>query len=159
MEDASLIFDRYARDSDVTRYMAWRRHENIGTTREFLKRCLSVWEVGSAFPYVVLLKEDDELMGMIEIRVEKHRAEIGFVLAKQNWGNGYMTEAARAIVDWTIKQDGIFRVWALCDIENRASARVLEKIGMQREGVLRRWSMSPNISEEPRDCYAYAKVR
>jgi RimJ/RimL family protein N-acetyltransferase len=159
MEDASLIFERFAKDSDVTRYLTWRPHENIGSTKNFLKRCLSVWEDGSAFPYVVVLKEDDQLIGIFEIRIEGHRADIGFALAKRNWGNGYMTEAAQAIVDWAFKQDGIFRVWAFCDRENRSSARVLEKVGMRREGVLRRWAIHPSLSEEPRDCYVFAKVR
>ena len=70
-----------------------------------------------------------------------------------------MTEAARVIVDWVLKQEGIYRVWAFCDVENLASARVLEKVGMQKEGVLRRWMIHPNVSDEPRDCYCYAITR
>ena len=159
MEDASLIFERYAKDPDVTRYLTWRPHESVERTESFLKRCLSVWEDGSGFPYVIALKEDGQLIGTIEIRIDRYRAEIGFALAKRNWGNGYMTEAAQAIVDWALRQDGIFRVWAFCDLENRASACVLEKVGMQREGILRRWAIHPNLSEEPRDSYVYAKVR
>jgi [ribosomal protein S5]-alanine N-acetyltransferase len=50
-------------------------------------------------------------------------------------------------------------VWAVCDVENAASARVLEKAGMRREGVLRRWAMHPNMGEEPRDSFCYAKVK
>ncbi len=70
-----------------------------------------------------------------------------------------MTEAVKAIVDWVLKQESIHRVWAFCDVENLASARVLEKVGMQREGVLRRWMIHPNVSDEPRDCYCYAITR
>jgi len=44
-------------------------------------------------------------------------------------------------------------------VENLASARVLEKAGMHREGMLRRWSVHPNVSPEPRDCLCYAIVR
>jgi RimJ/RimL family protein N-acetyltransferase len=82
-----------------------------------------------------------------------------FVLAKQYWGKGYMTEAAHLIVDWALNQDDVFRVSAFCDLENRASARVLEKIGMQKEGVLRRHTLHPNLSAEPRDVCVYAKIR
>ena len=128
-------------------------------TKNFLSRCLSVWEDKTAFPYVITLKESGDLIGTIEIRIDRYIAEIGFVLAKRNWGKGYMTEAAQTLIDWALKQDEIFRVCAFCDLENRASARVLEKIGMQREGVLRRWSIHPNLGVEPRDCYVYAKVR
>ena len=53
----------------------------------------------------------------------------------------------------------IWRLGAVCDIDNRASARVMEKAGMQREGILRRWMLHPNISAEPRDCFSYATTR
>ena len=53
----------------------------------------------------------------------------------------------------------VFRISAVCDVENVGSARVLEKSGFVREGVLRRWMMHPNVSNEPRDCYSYARVR
>jgi len=69
---------------------------------------------------------------------------------------GYMTEAVAGIIDWALKQESVYRVWAVCDVENLASAQVLEKAGMQREGILRRWTMHPNRSDEPRDCYCCA---
>jgi len=47
----------------------------------------------------------------------------------------------------------------MCDVDNLASARVLEKVGMSREGVLRRSTMHPNASDEPRDSYCYAIVK
>jgi len=52
----------------------------------------------------------------------------------------------------------VIRIGAVCDVENIGSARVLEKSGFVREGLLRRWLIHPNISDEPRDCYSYAHV-
>ena len=54
-------------------------------------------------------------------------------------GKGYITEAVKSIVDWAFKQQEIYRVWSVCDVDNIGSARVMEKVGMQREGILRRW--------------------
>lgn len=51
------------------------------------------------------------------------------------------------------------RFWTVCDTENLASARVMQKCGMQLEGILRRWRPSPNISSEPRDVFCYSIVR
>jgi [ribosomal protein S5]-alanine N-acetyltransferase len=70
-----------------------------------------------------------------------------------------MSEAASAVVEWGLALPSVFRVWAVTDVDNQASARVLEKIGMQREGLLRRWMVHPNLSPEPRDCWCFARVR
>jgi RimJ/RimL family protein N-acetyltransferase len=96
---------------------------------------------------------------MIEMRIDRFRADFGYAIAKPYWGNGYTTEAAKIIIQWALKQESIYRVWAICDVENLASARVMEKAGMQKEGILRRFTIHPNISAEPRDCYCYAIVK
>ena len=104
-------------------------------------------------------KEDEKLMGMINARIENKKWQIGYVLARAYWGNGYMTEALRALMAWALEQPEITLIWSVCDIENRASARVMEKAGMRREGRLARWSVHPNVSHEPRDAYCYSVVR
>jgi ribosomal-protein-alanine N-acetyltransferase len=156
MADAQVIFDTYASDPLVTRYLIWRPHASSLETQAFLRRCETAWQEGSAFPWVIVRRRDNRLMGMIEPQVNGHKVELGYVLGKAFWGEGYMTEAAETVVTWALEQEGIFRVWAVSDVENLASARVLEKIGMEKEGVLRRWSIHPNISKIPRDCACYA---
>jgi [ribosomal protein S5]-alanine N-acetyltransferase len=156
LQDAASIFERYARDPDVTRYLTWRPHETVDQTREFLNRCCRFWESGQAFPWAIVHRGETEPIGMIDLRPQGERAEIGYVLARAFWRRGYMTEAARAVVDWTLGRPAIYRVWAVCDVENAGSAKVLEKLGMRREGVLRRWVVHPNVDALPRDCYCYA---
>jgi len=70
-----------------------------------------------------------------------------------------MSEALGALVNWVSAQPGIYRLWALCDVENIASARVMEKVGMQREGVLHRLLIHPAVSDKPRGCYCYALAK
>ena len=159
MDDAEPIFNKYAQDPEVSKYLYWRPHENIVITREFLRRCMKCWEDESAFPWVITRKECSSLLGMIELRVNKYQADFGYGIARQYWGNGYTTEAVKAVVNWAIEQESIFRVWAICDFENVASARVLEKAGLQQEGILRRFTIHPNISNEPRDCFCYSIVK
>jgi len=159
MADAEAIFTGYAQDAEVTKYMIWRPHMDIEETRDFIRRCVLGWEENSAYPWIITRKEDGRLIGMIESRIKVYSMDIGYVLARAHWGQGYTLEAARPIVNWGLEQGGIFRVWALCDIDNLASARVMEKIGMQREGILRRWSLHPNVSDEPRDVYCYSIVK
>jgi RimJ/RimL family protein N-acetyltransferase len=159
LKDAQSIFENYAKDKLVTRYLHWYPHETIEMTKAFLKRCIDVWKAGTAFPWVICMKENQEIIGMIELRINEHRADLGYVLARDYWDKGYAPEAAQLILDWTIAQPNIYRVWAVCDIDNHASARVLEKIGMEREGVLRRWLYHPNVDKKPRDCIVYSMVK
>jgi RimJ/RimL family protein N-acetyltransferase len=156
LQDAEDIFRKYAQDPEVTKYLTWRPNRNVQETRDFLVACLRAWDEGKSFHWVIERKADHELLGMITARVDDQKWELGYVLAPSYWGRGYMTEAVKKIVDWALKQQEIYRVWSVCDVDNLASARVMEKAGMKREGVLRRWSMHPTISEAPRDSYCYS---
>jgi RimJ/RimL family protein N-acetyltransferase len=159
MEDASAIFEAYAQDPEVTRYLVWKPHRNIQETEQFILAYEQLWQLGKDFAYVITLKENDTLVGMVGLHPMKFKLEVGYVLARLHWGKGYMTETLRAVIDWAFTQPDIFRVQATCDIENIASARVMEKAGMTREGLLRRYILHPNISDEPRDAYIYAIVK
>jgi RimJ/RimL family protein N-acetyltransferase len=159
MTDVEAIFTGYAQDAEVAKYLIWRPHENVEETRDFVRRCISAWEERSSYPWIIKRKEDGRLIGMIEGRIEGFGMNIGYVLARADWGRGYVPEAARAVIDWGLSQNGIFRIWALCDVDNFASARVMEKIGMQREGILRRCVIHPNVSDDPRDVYCYSIVK
>ena len=159
IEDAAAIFEQYAQDKQVTKYMTWRPHSNIETTQKFLQQSIEDLTAKNYYLWVISPIEEKKAIGMIRVQRYNYRAELGYVLARSYWNRGLMTEALQPLVNWAINQPEIYRVWAVCDYENLASARVLEKIGMTREGILRRWLIHPNLSNEPRDCLCYAKVK
>lgn len=159
LSDADAIFRQYAQDAEVTKYVSWRAHADAEETREYVRMCLLAWNIGKAFHWVIERAEDKQVMGMVIARVDEEKWELGYVLARKHWGKGYMTEAIRGLIAWALKQTDIYRIWAVCDVDNAASARVMEKAGMVREGTLRRWSVHPNICPEPRDSYCYAIVK
>jgi RimJ/RimL family protein N-acetyltransferase len=160
ISDAVPIFEQYAQDEEVTKYLTWQPHKNLKETKEFLRRCVSVWKDGTAFPWSIIRKSDQQFLGMIEIVEINHAGlNVGYVLAKKYWGKGYMPEALKAIINWGFAQNEIFRVWAYCDVENIASAKVMEKSGMQQEGILRRWLKISNLGDIPRDCYSYSIIK
>ncbi|HTM23830.1 MAG TPA: GNAT family N-acetyltransferase [Vicinamibacterales bacterium] len=157
--DAEVLFGDYASDSAVAKYMTWKPHRSVEETIQFLTRCERVWSEGSAFPWSLWRKQDGALAGMIEIRVGMSAVDLGYALARRWWRQGLMSEAVAAVVQWALAQPTIYRVWATCDVENLASARLLERVGMEREGVLRRWLIHPNLSEAPRDAICYSIVK
>lgn len=156
MEDARAIFEGWAQDPEVLRYLTWRPHKSIDETESFVRSCLKAWENQARFPYMITLGEDGEVIGMIDPRIQASQMGVGYGLARAHWGKGYMPEATRAVIDWAFQQPSIYRVYATTDVENIASQRVLEKAGMQREGLLRKYIIHPNISDIPRDSYMYA---
>jgi RimJ/RimL family protein N-acetyltransferase len=105
---------------------------------------------------MMTLKENGQVIGMLDPRIEGPKVGIGYIAARAHWGRGYVPEATRAIIDWAFRQSSIYRVYATTDVENSASRRVLEKVGMQCEGILRKFILHPNLSEIPRDSYMYA---
>ncbi|MGD0752568.1 MAG: GNAT family protein [Anaerolineales bacterium] len=159
LEDTEAFFRKCAQDREFAKYLVWQPHENINVTRDFIHRCIHCWQDETAFPWIVVRKNDHELVGIIELRIDKFRADLGYGIAPEYWGNGYATEITKSVIAWALLQENIYRVWATCDVDNFASARVLEKAGMQKEGILRRYILHPNVSPEPRDSYCYSVVK
>ena len=156
MDDARAMFEGWTQDQEVTRYLTWRPHERIEQTQEFVQGCIRAWQGETRFPYVITLKGTGEVIGIIDPRIEGPKVGVGYGAARARWGKGYVTEATRAIIEWAYQQPSIYRVYATTDVENVASRRVMEKAGMQCEGILRRYILHPNISDIPRDSYVYA---
>jgi RimJ/RimL family protein N-acetyltransferase len=157
--DALAIFSGYAQDPKVVRYLTWRAHRGLTETEAYIGRCLATPAARSR-TYALVGRIDGRLVGAFDLRrPEPHRLDCGYVLARAFWGRGLMTEALTAAARWAMGEPDIWRIGAVCDVDNRASARVMEKAGLVCEGILRRWLVHPNISIEPRDCFSYALSR
>lgn len=159
MDDAPVLHDAYMQDPEVTRFTAWRPHQQLNETEKFIQSCIAAWEKEIRFPCVITLRDKDEPFGMIDFHITGCTVGLGYVIARSHQRKGYATEATRAIINWAFQQSSIYRVNASTDVENIPSQRVLEKSGMQREGILRKYIVHPNISDVPRDSYIYAIVK
>lgn len=157
--DALAIFAGYAQDPEVVRYLSWRPHRRLAETEAYIDRCLMA-PATRARTYALVARTGGRLVGTFELRrPEPHRLDCGYVLARRCWGLGLMTEALAEAAHWAMREDDVWRIGAVCDIDNLASARVMEKAGLGREGILRRWLVHPNLGPEPRDCISYAVSR
>jgi len=159
-EDAPEVFAAYGGDPEVTRYLTWRPYAEPGPLADFLQTRAEDWARDSGhYAYLIRLARTGVVAGSIGFVLDGNRATFGYVLGRSHWGQGLMTEALRALLDWTDGEPEIFRAWAFCDVDNPASARVMEKAGMTREGILRRWHVAPNLGPEPRDCIVCARAK
>lgn len=157
--DAETIFRRWTQDPEVTRYLVWRPHGSVAEAEAHIARCDDGWRAGTPFVWLLEARTSGELVGSLAARRGDHGINLGYLLARDAWGRGLMAEALRPVVEWWLERPDVHRVWATCDVENRGSARVLEKAGFRLEGVLRRWEVHPNLGPEPRDSLCYGRVR
>jgi RimJ/RimL family protein N-acetyltransferase len=154
--DAADIFTRYASDADVTRFLTWAPHASVTDTLEFLQRTRADENL---FNWLVYLRDGGPLLGSIGCKSDGQMVQFGYCYARDAWGHGYATEAARALVRVWLSDPAVWRVQAFCDPENTASAHVLEKAGLRCEGTLRNYMLTPNLSDVPRDVLCYSIVR
>ena len=115
--------------------------------------CHEEWySKGSRLIWAIVRKEDGGLIGGISLIFDQDhkRAEVGYWIGVPYWGYGYATEAAGAAMDYAFDELMMNRTTATTFVWNQASERVLEKIGMQREGILRRHLLKEGIYEDVR---------
>lgn len=127
-------------------------------TRDYLQAMIG-WAAErprARYMLAVCLPADDRVIGWLPLRLtrpELREAEIGWTVGRRHWGRGYATEAAQAMLGFAFAELGLHRVVAYCRAENRASWRVMEKLGMRREGHLREADWGNGVWE---DLYLYA---
>jgi len=131
---------RYASDPEVVRYLVWGPNTE-DQTRAFVSRAVvqSRRRPRTQYELAVTLASTGDLIGAIAVRLEDRAHAIGsmgYAFSRDAWGQGFATEAARAMVAVGFARLGLHRLWAMCVSENAGSRRVLEKIGMQYEGHL-----------------------
>ncbi len=139
-EDAEAIF-RYASDPDVTPYMAWEPSRSLADVWDFLDGVTAHNYEQEELDYALALRSAPEvLIGGVGVywHPKQHRVmELGYVLSKDHWGQGYVPEAARALIQYAFRTTPVARIYAPIFAENSKSRRAAEKIGLRFEGVLR----------------------
>lgn len=147
----------YAALEEVARYLIWGPN-TLGQSREAIEGFLDDQRARprTIFDVAITLKPRGPLIGGAGIRIidrDNLTGEIGYTLHPHYWGQGYAVETGRALLDAGFQELGLQRVIAVCDQRNKPSARVMERLGMRREGVFR---ASKYIQHGWRDEYLYA---
>ena len=159
LTDAEEVFVRYASDPDATRYMGWPRHLSIEDTKAFLSFSEAEWSRWPAGPYLIESRLHAKLVGSTGFGFETPATAVtGYILARDEWGKGYATEALAAMVK-IAAEIGIRELYALCHPEHPASIRVLEKCGFRLKERLEKFASFPNLHRGQReDCLRYVRT-
>ncbi len=139
MSDAAAMF-AYSKDEDVARHVLWHAHQSLRQSKEYIQFLQVKYSKGKAASYGIIDKQSNMLIGTIgfmEIKPDSASADIGYSLHKSYWNKGIMTEALDAMLYYGFMELGLNRIEAVHEVDNPSSGRVLEKVGMQYEGVIR----------------------
>lgn len=146
---------RYSGDPKVARFQPWDPADEAGH-RAYFDHALASSRADPRREYCLAVEHraDGRMLGTVALTLPvPWDGRLGYFLERAAWGQGYATEAARALVSAAFDQLGLHRLWATCAPENLTSVRVLEKLGMRREGHLRRHF---RLRHGWRDSYIYA---
>lgn len=138
VEDADVIFDSWAGDEEVARFMRWSLHNNVEETKEWLAGEEAALLSDAAYNWGFVSKDNQRLIGSggLTFSGEQQLFEIGYCFARDYWGKGFATEAANRIVKYAKEELHVKQLFATHAVNNMASGKVIEKIGFiyQNEG-------------------------
>ena len=131
IEDAKPMFNNWASDPEVTKFLTWPSHENIEATNEVINRWIEEEKDPKTIRFVITLKDNSEPIGSIDVvGYIKDNPEIGYCLSRKYWNHGLMTEACKAFVKHLFNK-GFNKVLIKAVVENIGSNRVIEKCGFK----------------------------
>ena len=139
MRDANDIF-AYSSDPEVARHVLWSAQRSIGEAREYCRFMIRRYRADEPSSWGIVEKATERMVGTIGYMAyseENATVEVGYSLARWLWNGGYMTEALEQVIDYTFDAMRVNRIEAQHELSNPASGRVMQKCGMQREGVIR----------------------
>jgi RimJ/RimL family protein N-acetyltransferase len=137
-EDSALIYPVMA-DPEVMAHMDVAAMDDPDMTLAFIEGRVGEMERGEALYWSVRLSDDNRFVGSVDltdIDRRHHRAEIGFVLARPVWGQGYGYEAVQAVLGHAATL-GFRRLWARTQVGDNASEKLLAKLGFEVEGYMK----------------------
>lgn len=139
-EDAQAMYDNWANDPEVTKYLTWPTHTSVDVSRWVLGDWCAQYEKPDYYQWAIVFKEIGQPIGSIAVvehddRVSK--AHIGYAMGRRWWHQGIMSEALQAVMDFLFDEAGVRRIEARHDPRNPHSGGVMKKCGMKFEGTLR----------------------
>ena len=136
--DLEHYFYLLAGSEAVTRYMLFQPHDTMADSKASIQKWLARYEAGPCYHWVISLKETRELIGIIDLlRIDENTecASFAYMLGQDFWGQGYGTEALKAVFDFGFREMELQSIEADHMAENLGSGRVMQKCGMVCQGI------------------------
>lgn len=140
-EDYIDMFENWASDPEVTRYLTWPTHDNPEISREVTRLWIKEYFSLENYQWAIELMENKRVvgsLGFVNLDNNNENCEIGYCIGKEYWNKGIITEAFTAVIKFAFEEIGFERITGRHDVDNPASGRVMEKCNLKYEGILRK---------------------
>lgn len=148
--DAGDLFAMFS-VADVTRFWSSPQMTDVEQAHQLIREIIDEFASGELHEWVLELRDQPGLIGtcaLAHLDAANRRGEIGFALRREAWGKGYVAEILPVLVEHAFGSLGLHRLEADVDPRNAASIRALERLGFQREGLLReRWQATGEVQD------------
>jgi len=142
VNDSDAFFDIFS-DSETMQYWSGEPISEITEAEKLIQDDLNWSMEGKCIAWGVVLPDSNRLIGkfiLFQFSEQNRRAEVGYILDRRHWGQGYMSEVMACVLDYAFETLNLHRLEADTDPKNAASLALLEKFGFRREGLFRqRW--------------------
>ena len=144
VDDAQAMFENWANDERVTRFLTWCPHESPEATRQLLELWCAAYENPDTYNWVIEYEcIPIGSISVVRLNEECEYAELGYCMGYAYWNKGFMSEAAKAVIDYLFAEIGVNRVGISHAVKNPASGRVAQKCGLTFEGTKREYFKNP----------------
>jgi len=153
LEDSQDVFNNWTNDEDVTKFLRWNTHYNVEITKEWIKESELNMEDKTRYEWGIILKSSNKPIGSISAFAnasEPDRYEVGYVLGKKYWRQGFAKEALECVMKFLISEVGIEKFICLHAIENPASGAVMSHVGFKyvEDGYYKSFDESKNFKSK-----------
>ena len=140
LSDAPDFYQNVTSDPEVHRFLTWENDKSVADTEELMKEFIRRYDDPERYCWAIVIKETSEVIGTLaatNVRKNTRAVEVSYSIGRNWWGQGITAEALQKVMDFLFEQVGFNRIEAGYDVSNPNSGKVLEKVGMRREGILR----------------------
>ena len=139
LSDAQAMFDNWASDDEVTKYLTWPSYTDVAAVEQKLEQWVSRYADADRYHWAIVLKgngpEPIGSIGACHWHEDEEVPEIGYCMGKRWWHRGIMSEALGAVIDFLFDRVGVERIIARHDVNNPHSGGVMRKCGMRFEEI------------------------
>lgn len=138
LTDIPLYYEKLASQEEISQYMLWEPHKDMNETIEYITKEVESYEKQVNYKWAITQKGENDIIGVIALLrfdEKENSCSFAYMLAKEHWNKGYVTEALKRVMEFAFLELGVERIEVDHLADNVASGKVMQKVGMEWIGI------------------------